>query len=86
VLAIALLGRARVITSRKPQVIGSLLHPAAEKATFLLTGNTAGPPVLSRTGCEIAFAAKNADGKPGALIRSLNSAVAQPMSGTEGAT
>ena len=57
-----------------------------ENATFLLTGNTSGPPVLSPDGLRIAFLAKNADGKQMLWIRPLNSAVAQPMSGTEGAT
>src|SRR6202167_2332999 len=57
-----------------------------EKATFLLTGNDAGPPVLSPDGLRVAYAAKNADGKQMLWIRPLNSAVAQPMSGTEGAT
>jgi eukaryotic-like serine/threonine-protein kinase len=57
-----------------------------EKTTFLLTGTIAGPPMLSPDGRRIAFVAKNADGKQMLWIRSLNSAVAQPMSGTEGAT
>jgi hypothetical protein len=42
--------------------------------------------VLSPDGLRIAFVAKNADGKQMLWIRRLNSAVAQPMSGTEGAT
>src|SRR5271169_6641852 len=71
---------------RTPQVsVHSYILPP-EKATFLLTGNTAGPPVLSPDGLRIAFAAKNADGKQMLWIRPLNSAIAQPMSGTEGAT
>jgi eukaryotic-like serine/threonine-protein kinase len=71
---------------RAPQVsVHSYILPP-EKATFLLTGNTAGPPVLSPDGLRIAFAAKNAEGKQVLWIRPLNSAVAQPMSGTEGAT
>jgi Tol biopolymer transport system component len=57
-----------------------------EKATFLLTGNSAGTPVLSPDGLRIAFVAQNADGKQMLWIRPLNSAVAQPMSGTESAT
>ena len=71
---------------RAPQIsVHSYILPP-EKATFLLTGNDAGPPVLSPDGLRIAFAAKNADGKQVLWIRPLNSAVAQPMSGTEGAT
>jgi eukaryotic-like serine/threonine-protein kinase len=73
-------------SSRVPQVsVHSYILPP-EKTTFLLTGNTAGPPVLSPDGLRIVFAAKNADGKQVLWIRPLNSAVAQPMSGTEGAT
>ncbi|MGB9236932.1 MAG: protein kinase [Terriglobales bacterium] len=71
---------------RAPQAsVHSYILPP-EKATFLLTGNGAGPPVLSPDGLRIAFVAKNADGKQMLWIRPLNSAVAQPMSGTEGAT
>jgi serine/threonine protein kinase len=72
---------------RTPQVsVHSYILPP-EKATFLLTGNSAGPPVLSPDGLRIAFVAKSADGLKQMLwIRPLNSAVAQPMSGTEGAT
>jgi len=69
-----------------PQVsVHSYILPP-EKATFQLTGTTAGPPVLSPDGLRIAFVAKNADGKQMLWIRPLNSPVAQPMSGTEGAT
>jgi eukaryotic-like serine/threonine-protein kinase len=71
---------------RAPQVSVHSYILAPEKATFLLTGNTAGPPVLSPDGLRIAFVAKNADGKQMLWIRPLNSAVAQPMSGTDGAT
>jgi Tol biopolymer transport system component len=71
---------------RTPQVsVHSFILPP-EKSTFLLTGNDAGPPVLSPDGLRIAFAAKNADGKHVLWIRPLNSAVAQPMSGTDGAS
>ena len=88
VLAIAAIAFALAYlqSSRVPQVsVHSYIVPP-EKATFLLTGNTAGPPVLSPDGLRIAFAAKNADGKQVLWIRPLNSAIGQPMSGTEGAT
>jgi serine/threonine protein kinase len=71
---------------RAPQVsVHSYILPP-EKTTFLLTENIAGPPMLSPDGLRVAFIAKNADGKQMLWIRPLNSAVAQPMSGTEGAT
>jgi Tol biopolymer transport system component len=57
-----------------------------ENAAFMLTGNVAGPPVLSADGQRMAFVAKDADGKQLLWIRPMNSAVAQPMSGTDGAT
>jgi eukaryotic-like serine/threonine-protein kinase len=56
-----------------------------EKTTFSLSGTSAGPPVLSPDGLRIAFVA-SADGKQMLWIRPLNSAVAQSMSGTDGAT
>jgi serine/threonine protein kinase len=71
---------------RAPQVSVHSYILAPEKASFLLTGNSSGPPVLSPDGMRIAFVAKNVDGKQTLWIRPLNSAVAQPMSGTEGAT
>jgi eukaryotic-like serine/threonine-protein kinase len=70
---------------RAPQVsIHSHILPP-EKTTFLLAGTVAGPPMLSPDGRRVAFVAKDADGKQMLWIRPLNSAVAQPMSGTEGA-
>ncbi|MGA7380342.1 MAG: protein kinase [Terriglobales bacterium] len=88
VLAIVAIGFALAYLQslRAPQVSVHSYILAPEKATFVLTGNTAGPPVLSPDGLRIAFVAKNADGKQMLWIRPLNSAVAQPMSGTEGAT
>jgi serine/threonine protein kinase len=71
---------------RAPQVSVHSYILAPEKATFVLTGNDAGPPVLSPDGLRLAFIAKNADGKQMLWIRPLNSAVAQSMSGTENAT
>src|SRR5580698_8465748 len=69
-----------------PQVSVHSYILAPEKASFVLTGNDAGLPVLSPDGLRLAFVAKSADGKQMLWIRPLNSAVAQPMSGTEGAT
>jgi serine/threonine protein kinase/Tol biopolymer transport system component len=71
---------------RAPQVSVHSYILAPEKATFLLTGNTAGPAALSPDGLRIAFVAKNADGKQMLWIRPLSSAVAQSMSGTDDAT
>jgi serine/threonine protein kinase len=88
VLAIATIAFALAYlqSSRAPQVSVHSYILAPEKTNFLLTGNSSGPPVLSPDGLRLAFVAKNADGKQMLWIRPLNSAVAQPMSGTEGAT
>jgi hypothetical protein len=89
VLAIAMIAFALAYfqSPRASQVsVHSYVLPP-EKTVFLLGGNDAGPPVLSPDGLRIAFVAKNADSKQILLwIRPLNSAVAQPMAGTEGAT
>jgi eukaryotic-like serine/threonine-protein kinase len=87
VLAIAAIAFALAYlqSQRAPQVsVHSYILPP-ERATFHLTGNDAGPPVLSPDGLRVAFVAKTADGKQMLWIRPLNSPVAQPMSGTEGA-
>jgi eukaryotic-like serine/threonine-protein kinase len=88
VLAVAAIafGLAYLQSLRTPQVSVHSYILAPEKTTFLLTGNAAGPPVLSPDGLRIAFTAKTADGKQVLWIRPLNSAIAQPMSGTDGAT
>jgi eukaryotic-like serine/threonine-protein kinase len=79
-------GLAYLQTPQAPQVSVHSYILAPEKTTFVLTGNDAGPPVLSPDGLRLAFVAKSADGKNMLWIRPLSSAVAQPMSGTEGAT
>jgi eukaryotic-like serine/threonine-protein kinase len=59
-----------------PQVSVHSYILAPEKATFVLTGNDAGPPVLSPDGLRLAFVAKSTDGKNMLWIRPLSSAVA----------
>jgi eukaryotic-like serine/threonine-protein kinase len=88
VLAIVAIGfaLAYIQSLRAPQVSVHSYILAPEKATFVLGGNDAGPPVLSPDGLRIAFVAKSADSKQMLWIRPLNSPVAQSMSGTEGAT
>jgi serine/threonine protein kinase/Tol biopolymer transport system component len=46
----------------------------------------AGPPVLSPDGQRLAFAAVGSDGKTRLWVRPLNTAAAQPLDGTDGAT
>ncbi len=71
---------------RAPQVSVHAYILPPEKTTFVLTGDVSGPSVLSPDGRRIAFLATGADGKQILWIRPLNSAVAQPLPGTEGAT
>ena len=56
-----------------------------EKSTFNLTGDSAGPPVLSPDGSSIAFATTGADGKTGLWVRPTNALEAHALPGTEGA-
>jgi serine/threonine protein kinase/WD40 repeat protein len=56
-----------------------------EKSTFNLTGDSAGPPVLSPDGSSIAFATTGADGKTALWVRPTNSLEAHAVPGTEGA-
>ena len=88
VFAIAAIALALVVyqSQSKPQVsVHSYILPP-EKAAFALGGNAAGAPVLSPDGLRLAFAAKDENGKQMLWIRPMNSAVAQPMTGTENAS
>jgi len=54
-------------------------------ATFNLTGDSAGPPVLSPDGASLAFAATGADGKIALWVRPMNSVEAHELPNTDGA-
>jgi len=56
-----------------------------EKTTLNLTGDSAGPPVLSPDGASIAFTATGADGKIALWVRSTNALEAHALPGTDGA-
>jgi len=56
-----------------------------EKTTLNLTGDSAGPPVLSPDGASVAFAATGADGKIALWVRPVNSLEARQLAGTENA-
>ena len=64
--------------------IRTVINPP-EKTTFNLTGDAAGPPVLSPDGASIAFAATGADGKTALWVRPTNALEAHALPGTEGA-
>jgi Tol biopolymer transport system component len=56
-----------------------------EKTTLTLTGDGAGPPVLSPDGASVAFAAASADGKITLWVRPMNLTEAHQLPGTESA-
>ncbi len=56
-----------------------------EKATLDLTGDAAGPPVLSPDGGMLAFAASAADGKIKLWVRPMNSLEPRQLAGTDNA-
>ena len=64
--------------------IRTVINPP-EKATLNLTGDGAGPPVLSPDGTSIAFAATSADGKTGLWVRPMNSLDSHALPDTDGA-
>ena len=60
------------------QSIRTVINPP-DKTTLNLTGDTAGPPVLSPDGASIAFTAAGADGKPALWVRPMNSLEAHAL-------
>ena len=64
--------------------IRSAINPP-EKSHINLTGDNAGPPVVSPDGSMIAFAAASADGKTTIWVRPANSLDARQLPDTEGA-
>jgi len=64
--------------------IRAVINPP-DKTTLNLTGDAAGPLVLSPDGTSIAFAATGEDGKTGSGIRSMDSLDARALPGTDGA-
>jgi serine/threonine protein kinase len=64
--------------------IRAVINPP-DKTTLNLTGDAAGPLVLSPDGASIAFAATGEDGKTALWIRSMNSLDARALPGTDSA-
>jgi serine/threonine protein kinase/Tol biopolymer transport system component len=86
VLALALGAIAGLLLRRAPsaQVLRTVIDPPP--STLLdLTGDFAGPPVLSPDGASIAFAATSADGKTAIWVRPMNALDAHMIPGSDGA-
>jgi eukaryotic-like serine/threonine-protein kinase len=89
VVAAIVLGAAAAMLFYHPvqsaRSIRAVIDPP-EKTTFNLTGDAAGPPVLSPDGLSIAFATTGADGKTALWVRSTNTVEARELPRTDGAT
>jgi eukaryotic-like serine/threonine-protein kinase len=66
------------------QSIRTVINPP-ENTTLKLTGDTAGPPVLSPDGASIAFTASGSDGKNAIWVRPINLLEARQLTGTDNA-
>ena len=88
ILLALLLGAAAGMFVDRPtqpvQSVRSLVDPPA-KTTLNLTGDFAGPPVLSPDGSQLAYAATSTDGKTAVWVRPMNSLEAHMLQGTDGA-
>jgi len=86
-LAIALAVVAVMNLSRKPAAQAAYIAqiPPPKGARFALGGGTGSPPVISPDGREIAFIAADASGQQKLWVQPLDSEIAQPLAGTEGA-
>jgi serine/threonine protein kinase len=71
--------------SQSAPTIRTVIDPP-EKSTFNLTGDAAGPPVLSSDGTMLAFTAMGADGKTSIWVRPMNSLDAHVLADTDSAT
>ena len=88
VVAAIVVGAAAAILFYHPahpvRSIRTVIDPP-EKTSLDLTGDSAGPPVLSPDGASIAFAATAADGKTALWVRPTNTLEARMLPGTAGA-
>jgi eukaryotic-like serine/threonine-protein kinase len=88
VVAAIVVGAAAAILFYHPAYPGRSIRAVIdppEKTSLNLTGDSAGPPVLSPDGASIAFAATAADGKTALWVRATNTLEARMLSGTAGA-
>ena len=69
---------------QSPRAVRTMVDPPA-KVTLNLTGDFAGPPVLSPDGAALAFSATSADGKKALWVRPMNALEAHVIPGTDNA-
>ncbi len=82
------LGAVAGIFIHRPLPSGQSVHTVVDppaKVTLNLTGDFAGPPVLSPDGAALAFTATSAEGKTALWVRPMNMMEAHELAGTEGA-
>jgi len=87
VVALVVIGLAAFSLTRPApwaQVTRTMINPP-EKAVLNLSGDAAGPPVLSPDGKMLAFTATKQDGTTAIWVRPLDSLEAQPLQGSENA-
>jgi Tol biopolymer transport system component len=87
VIALVVFGTAAALLMRPApwrQVTRTMINPP-EKAVLNLSGDAAGPPVLSPDGTMLAFTATKSDGVTAIWVRPMNSLEAQPLRGSENA-
>jgi serine/threonine protein kinase len=87
VIALALAVMAGTLLNRSvpsAQVTRTVMNPP-ENTTLNLTGDSAGPPVLSPDGSSVAFTATKADGSTSIWVRPMDSLEARVVPGTENA-
>src|ERR1039458_1508739 len=87
VVALALAVMAGTFLNRSvpsAQVTRTVMNPP-ENTTLNLTGDSAGPPVLSPDGARVAFTATKADGSTSIWVRPMDSLEARVAPGTENA-
>jgi eukaryotic-like serine/threonine-protein kinase len=82
-VAVSVLGTMLYRPLPTPPPIRTVINPP-EKAMLDLTGDGAGPPVLSPDGRWLAFAATGQDGKISLWVRPMNSLEARALSDTDG--